>query len=57
MGYELFSGIFSKKPNNPPTGFGYLCTDKKTSEGNNNGIMIYYKGNGVWIDALGRIIE
>lgn len=57
MGYELFSGIFSKKPNNPPTGFGYLCTDKKTSEGNNNGIMIYYKGNGVWIDALGRTIE
>lgn len=51
------SGTFNLKPNNPPIGFSYLCTDKQTSEGSTNGIMIYHKGNNVWVDALGRVVE
>lgn len=54
------SGTFAEKPtdkNGMKIGFAYFCTDKKTSEGNSNGIMIYYKGNNVWVDALGRIVS
>lgn len=54
------SGIFSKKPSEfdgIKIGYSYFCTDKQTSEGSTNGIMIYYKGNNVWVDALGRIVS
>jgi hypothetical protein len=51
------SGEFSEKPNGAPIGFAYFCTDKQTSEGSTNGIMIYSKGNNVWVDALGRVIS
>lgn len=50
-------GTFAKKPSNPPTGFAYFCTDKQTTEGTTNGIIIYHKGNNVWVDALGRVIS
>lgn len=52
-----YGGLFQNKPLNPPIGFGFFCTDKQTTEGATNGIMIYHKGNNVWVDALGRIIE
>lgn len=55
-----FTGNFSQKPTseqNIPIGFAYFCTDKQTYEGSTNGIMIYYKGNNVWVDALGRVVE
>lgn len=55
-----FSGTFSQKPTseqNIPVGFAYYCTDKQTSEGATNGIMIYYKGNNIWVDALGREVN
>lgn len=52
-----YSGKFSAKPETAPKGFAYLCTDKQTTEGGTNGIMIYYKGDGIWVDALGRVIE
>ena len=54
------SGTFAQKPlasNGIPNGFSYFCTDKKTTEGNINGIMIYHKGSDVWVDALGRIVK
>ena len=51
------SGIFSNKPTNVKVGFAYFCTDRQTSEGSTNGIMIYYKGDNVWVDALGRVIS
>ena len=51
------SGTFASRPINSPIGFKYFCTDKQTSEGATNGIMIYHKGNNVWVDALGRIIS
>lgn len=35
----------------------YFCTDKQTTEGITNGIMIYYKGDSVWVDALGRVVS
>ena len=35
----------------------YFCTDKQTTEGASNGIMIYHKGNNVWVDALGRVVS
>lgn len=52
-------GLFSQKPApslNLPIGFSYFCTDRQTSEGASNGIMIYYKGDNVWVDALGRVV-
>lgn len=53
------SGTFAQKPlgsTGIPIGFQYFCTDKQTTEGASNGIMIYYKGNNVWVDALGRVV-
>lgn len=50
-------GVFSEKPKNVEVGFQYFCTDKQTSEGNNDGIVIYHKGNNVWVDALGRVVS
>lgn len=53
-------GSFSEKPissDNIPIGFSYFCTDKQTSEGSRNGIMIYYAGNNTWVDALGRVVS
>lgn len=51
------SGTFAEKPNDAPIGFSYFCTDKQSAEGISNGITIYYKGNNVWVDALGRVVE
>lgn len=54
------SGIFDQKPTveqGVGIGFAYFCTDKQTEEGTSNGIMIYHKGNNVWVDALGRVIS
>ena len=54
------SGTFSQKPSATTgikIGFNYFCTDRQTEEGNSPGIMLYYKGNDVWVDALGRIIN
>lgn len=51
------SGTFAQKPIGIKVGFSYFCIDKQTEEGITNGIMIYHKGNNVWVDALGRIIE
>lgn len=50
-------GLFENKPNNPSIGYAYFCIDRKTIEGNNNGIIIYYRGGNIWVDALGRVIE
>ena len=54
------SGTFANKPtvsnNFIYTGFAYFCIDRQTSEGSTNGIMIYHKGNDVWVDALGRVV-
>lgn len=53
-------GLFNNKPTEEQgisVGFAYFCTDKQTSEGSTNGIMIYHKGNNIWVDALGRIVE
>lgn len=53
-------GTFNQKPaasTGIPIGFTYFCTDKQTSEGSTNGIIIYHKGNDVWVDALGRVVS
>ena len=52
-------GTFSQKPSslNISVGYAYFCTDKQTSESSTNGIMIYHKGNDIWVDALGRVIS
>lgn len=55
-----FSGAFWQKPTTEQgiqIGFSYFCTDKQTTEGAKNGIMIYHQGNDVWVDALGRIVS
>lgn len=52
-----YNGKFTDKPENPMIGFEYFCTDKQTTEGVTNGIMIYHKGNNVWVDALGRVVS
>lgn len=51
------SGNYNEKPLNPEIGFAYFCTDKQTTEGSASGIMIYYKGNNIWVDALGRVVD
>ena len=38
------------------TGDSYFAGDKQTVEGSTYGIMIYYKGSGIWVDALGRVV-
>ena len=50
-------GIFAKVPVLPAVGFSYFCTDKQSVEGSEPGIMLYHKGNNVWVDALGRVIS
>ena len=57
---QIYSGTFANKPTveqGIPIGFAYFCTDKQTTEGMTNGIMIYHKGNNVWVDALGRVVQ
>jgi hypothetical protein len=54
------SGTWSERPTTDGDiykGFAYFCTDKQTAEGQTDGIVIYYKGNGVWADALGRVVS
>lgn len=51
------SGYFEHKPSDVPIGFAYFCLNKKTEEGANFGITIYYKGEDTWVDALGRVVE
>lgn len=52
------SGTFTERPSGGlPIGFQYFCTDKQTVEGQTSGIMIYHKGNDIWVDALGRVIS
>lgn len=53
-------GTYSEKPAHNEgiqQGFAYFCTDKQTVEGTTNGIMIYYKGDNIWVDALGRVVS
>ena len=55
-----WSGTFEEKPNTSQgikNGFSYFCIDRQTTEGATNGIMIYHKGNNIWVDALGRVVE
>ena len=51
------SGTYEEKPNTPKVGTSYFCTNRQTQEGGTNGIVIYHKGDNVWVDALGRIVE
>ena len=55
----LRSGTFANVPDAADiyTGFEFFCTDRQTAEGTTDGIMIYHKGNNVWVDALGRVIS
>lgn len=56
----LTRGTFANRPTEEDgisVGFQYFCTDKRTSEGGSSGIVIYYKGNNIWIDSLGRTIS
>lgn len=50
------AGTFANKPTNAEVGDMYFCTDKQTTEGGTNGIMIYYNGTN-WVDALGRVVS
>lgn len=58
--YIRTKGTFAQKPLSSQgiqQGFSYFCTDKQTTEGSRNGIMIYYVGDDTWTDALGRYIH
>lgn len=58
---SLTSGTFADKPtvanNSIPVGYTYFCTDRQTPECATDGIEIIHKGNNVWVDALGRVIN
>ena len=49
-------GTFANKPTSPNVGQMYFCTDKQTTEGQTNGISIYWNGTN-WTDALGRTVQ
>ena len=54
------SGLFSDKPISSlgiKSGFQYFCTDKQSPESSEPGLMIYYKGDDVWVDSLGRVVD
>ena len=51
------SGSFADRPTGVKAGYSYFCTDKQTTEGSTNGIMIYYRGSNTWVDALGRVVS
>ena len=51
------SGLFDEKPVRPTIGYSYFCTDKQTEESGISGIVIFYKGDNVWVDALGRVVN
>lgn len=55
------SGLFSEKPtvlkNDIKIGQKFFATDKQTPEGAVPGIEIIHKGNDVWVDALGRVVN
>lgn len=56
----LHSGTFDQRPkltNKTNLGFTYFCTDRKTKESARNGILLFYAGDNIWVDALGRIID
>lgn len=55
---ENKSGTFANRPKDSDVyvGYRYFCTDRKTKEGGLDGIDIIYKGAGIWVDALGRVI-
>ena len=50
-------GTWEQKPAVSKVGFLYYCTDRQTTEGQRNGIVIYYAGNDMWVDAFGRPVE
>ena len=55
---DNIKGTFDQKPTSGiQQGFAYFCTDKQTTEGSRDGIMIYYAGDNTWVDALGRIVN
>ena len=55
---ENSSGEYSNRPKgNVAVGEMYFCTDRSTPESDTKGIAIYYKGEGIWVDALGRIVK
>lgn len=54
-------GAFSEKPTkeeiNNSIGFAYFCTDRKFAENSEYGMVIYHKGNDVWVDAAGVVVN
>ena len=56
-GNHINSGLFSNKPINTIIGKTYFCTDKQSPESTQPGLMIYHKGNNVWIDSMNRIVD
>lgn len=49
-------GTYENVPTSPSVGQSYFCTDKQTTEGATDGIVIYWNGTS-WVDALGRTVE
>ena len=49
-------GPYEGLPHNPKIGTSYYCFNRKSEENSEMGIVLFYKGNGVWTDALGKII-
>lgn len=50
-------GNWNEKPSDPNIGYQYLCLDKSSSEGGTSGLIIYYRGSNIWVDALGRVVS
>ena len=50
-------GEYLNKPINVSIGFKYYCTDKQSPESSTYGLIIYHKGNNIWVDSLGRVVD
>lgn len=51
------SGYFVDKPISPKIDYQYYCIDKVMPGSLIPGVLIYYKGNNIWVDALGRQVK
>ena len=52
------SGIFANKPTDYiKVGFPYFCTDKIAVNNNIYGLVLFYKGDNTWVDAMGRVVD
>lgn len=49
-------GTWEQRPGKASVGYSYFCTDRYNAD-KELGVTLHYKGNGVWVDSKGGIVE